>query len=135
MLLFDGLAGIITIGLMVYCLFDLISTDSSAVQNLPKMVWLLLIIFLPLIGGVAWLLLGRPSGARLKLGGTEHRALPPTPPIRGFSETPMSGDDYQKRREETLRRYEEDREAKLREREEELAKREEELRRREEGLS
>jgi hypothetical protein len=70
---------IIELALLVYCLIDCIQTDSAAVRNLPKPVWVLLIILLPLFGGVGWLLAGRPER-----GAT-------TPATRGSWPTPSSG--------------------------------------------
>lgn len=56
---------IIELGLLVYCLVDCIQTDSVLVRNLPKGGWILLIVVLPLVGGIAWLVAGRPErGAR-----------------------------------------------------------------------
>jgi hypothetical protein len=52
---------IIEIGLLVYCLIDCIQTDSVLVRNLPKGAWILLIVVLPLVGGIAWLVAGRPE--------------------------------------------------------------------------
>lgn len=54
---------IIELGLLVYCLIDCIQTDSVLVRNLPKGAWVLLIVFLPLVGGIAWLVAGRPERA------------------------------------------------------------------------
>lgn len=47
--------------LWIYCLLDLITTDGVVVRNLPKTVWLLLVLFFPLIGSIAWLVAGRPQ--------------------------------------------------------------------------
>ncbi len=52
---------IIEIGLVVYCLIDCITTDSILVRNLQKPMWVVLIVFLPVIGSVAWLVAGRPQ--------------------------------------------------------------------------
>ncbi|WP_454048598.1 PLDc N-terminal domain-containing protein [Cellulomonas sp. Marseille-Q8402] len=54
---------IIELGLLVYCLVDCIQTDSWRVRNLPKGGWILLIVLLPLVGGIAWLVAGRPERA------------------------------------------------------------------------
>lgn len=58
----------------LFCIFDLISTDSILVRNLPKGTWLFLVIFFPMVGGMAWVVLGRPEGAGMSLGG--QRRLP-----------------------------------------------------------
>jgi hypothetical protein len=52
---------LIQLGLLVYCLIDCIQTDSILVRNLSKTTWVLLIVFLPLVGGIAWLVAGRPE--------------------------------------------------------------------------
>ena len=114
-----GLVGLVTLGLFVYCLIDVISTDEALARNLPKMVWLLLVILVPIIGSVAWLLLGRPERAGFTPGDTRYRTIRPKGPDDhpGF----LSAIDPDKER---LQRWEDD-----------LARREKELRRREEGDS
>jgi hypothetical protein len=58
--MFTILPGFIEIGLLIFCLIDCIQTDSVLVRNLPKIGWIVLIILLPLAGGIAWLFAGRP---------------------------------------------------------------------------
>jgi phospholipase D-like protein len=57
-----------TLALLVYCLIDCIQTDSSVIRNLPKPFWLVLIVLVPLVGGIAWLVAGRPEGAAARTG-------------------------------------------------------------------
>ena len=52
--------GLIIMILWVFCLIDVITADDSGVRHLPKMMWLLLVIFIPLAGSIVWLLVGRP---------------------------------------------------------------------------
>lgn len=52
---------LLEMALLVFCLIDCIQTDSVLVRNLPKVGWILLIIILPLVGGIAWLVAGRPT--------------------------------------------------------------------------
>jgi hypothetical protein len=130
----QGLFGLVILALWIYCIFDCIRTDESSIQNLPKMIWLIIVIFVPTIGSIAWLVLGRPAGAGFQFGSTGSRKPPPPPDPRGFREPVKPDDDFAKRREEMLRRYDADREAELKQREEELRRREEELRRREQEL-
>ena len=70
----EGLLLLVVLGFWIWAIFDCISTDSSMCRNLPKMVWLLLIIFLSTIGSFAWLLLGRPQKAGWKPGSTDYSA-------------------------------------------------------------
>ncbi len=66
MIKLELLLGVISFALMVYCLVQAISTPDSNIRNLPKIVWILLILFFPLVGSVAWLVAGRPeNGGRL----------------------------------------------------------------------
>lgn len=74
--------------LLVFCVLDCIATDSSLVRNLPKSLWIMLIIFLPTIGSVAWLLLGRPEKTRFYPGDTRSLPTPQARPKR-----PLGPDD------------------------------------------
>ncbi len=68
-----GLLFFFSLGLLLFSLLDCIATASSSCRNLPKSLWILLIVFLPTIGSVAWLLLGRPVKARLLSGDIRYR--------------------------------------------------------------
>jgi hypothetical protein len=50
-----------TLALLVYCLIDCIQADSALVRNLPKPFWVVIIVLVPLVGGIAWLVAGRPE--------------------------------------------------------------------------
>lgn len=52
------------LGLAVYIWFivDVLRTSGASVRTLPKFVWLLIVVLIPLLGGVLWLLGGRPRG-------------------------------------------------------------------------
>jgi hypothetical protein len=53
------LPALVELGLLIFCLIDCIQTDPVLVRNLPKTLWVLLIIFVPVIGSIAWLVAGR----------------------------------------------------------------------------
>jgi phospholipase D-like protein len=61
-LFFDGFVGLVMLGLWLFCLLDVITTDEAQVRNLPKMAWVVIVIFLFEIGAAAWLIAGRPRG-------------------------------------------------------------------------
>ncbi|HET7487823.1 MAG TPA: PLD nuclease N-terminal domain-containing protein [Acidimicrobiales bacterium] len=135
MLLFDagGIFFVALLGLWLYCLFDVIGTDESLCRNLPKMVWLLLVLFLPDAGALAWLIMGRPRNTTWEPGSSVYRAAP-----RGVDAEPEhllrpteGVSDVVSEREELARLRV--REEQLRRREKELREREEEFRRRLEG--
>ena len=74
-----GLVPLVLLALWLYCIFDVIATDEVLMRNLPKPVWLLIVIFLPDVGSLAWLLLGRPLYVGWRPGDTSRR--PPKPVI------------------------------------------------------
>lgn len=65
MALFEG-GGLIVLALIVFwlwALYDVITVDPNQVRNLPKILWIAVVILLGpffAIGAVLWLLLGRP---------------------------------------------------------------------------
>lgn len=112
----EGALGVALLFLWIFCIFDVISSEPELVRNLPKLVWLLIVIIVPDVGSIAWLILGRPHGAALSPGATWSRAPRPRRtrgPI-GPEDSPqfLSSIDEQRR----LKAWEDD----LRKREEEL---------------
>lgn len=62
MLYGGGLLGLLELSLVVYCVLNVITTPEAQVRHLPKLLWLALVVFLPIVGGIAWLVAGRPQG-------------------------------------------------------------------------
>ena len=60
MIFADGALGLLMFGLWIFCIIDVITTPDGAVRNLPKLLWLVLVVLLPDIGSIAWLVAGRP---------------------------------------------------------------------------
>jgi hypothetical protein len=58
------LVGLALIAFWLYCLFDVITTPDEESRNLPKLLWVLIVVLMPIAGGTFWLLLGRPTGPR-----------------------------------------------------------------------
>ncbi|MFD9946462.1 PLD nuclease N-terminal domain-containing protein [Nonomuraea sp. NPDC059023] len=54
--------GLATLVLWIYCLFDAITTPDEAARNLPKILWVIIVLLFPLIGSLFWLVAGRPQG-------------------------------------------------------------------------
>lgn len=52
--------GLALLAFWLYCLFDVITTPDPVIRNLPKLLWILIVVFLAAIGGVFWFLFGRP---------------------------------------------------------------------------
>ncbi len=45
--------------LIALVLIDIITKDQSQIRNLPKVTWVIMVIFLPIIGTIVWFLAGR----------------------------------------------------------------------------
>ena len=50
--------------LVAAALTDIITRADSQVQHLPKLIWILLVVVLPVIGSIAWFVAGRDYGPR-----------------------------------------------------------------------
>lgn len=96
----------------IFCVIDIIQSREDEVRKLPKTAWVLLVLFFPLIGIVAWLAVGRPrSGPR----GRSHfdRPMPQYPeydrPGRAAGVSTESDENFlrqvRERAEEQRRRY------------------------------
>ena len=129
----EGVFGLIILGFWLWAIFDVITTDESLVRNLPKFVWLMIVIFLSSIGALAWLLLGRPENASFRLGDSSPRSRYVAPEDGSrWAEDHARRERYAAMDEELDRRIEERR---LREWEADLRRREADLERREEDPS
>ncbi len=54
---------LVLLGVMVFAIVDAIITDSWRIRFMPKVAWVLLIVFLPLIGSILWFVLGKERSA------------------------------------------------------------------------
>jgi len=88
--------GLALLAFWLYCLFDVITTPEDQVRNLPKVLWVLVVVLLMTVGGLLWLLLGRPlqqqahtpGGSPLSGGGFFGSATPRPPAPRGPDDDP-----------------------------------------------
>jgi hypothetical protein len=72
-----GLLFVVQLVLAVAALISCLSADEGEIRALPRIAWVLIILFFPLVGGVAWFLAGRPA---------RHGAAGPRRPGSGFPE-------------------------------------------------
>jgi hypothetical protein len=76
------LVGLAVLGFWLYSLFDVVTTPEDEARSIPRTLWALIVIFIPVAGGLLWFLLGRPLA-----GGGGRKGPPP----RG--EAPKGPDD------------------------------------------
>jgi Phospholipase_D-nuclease N-terminal len=70
----EGIVALLLFAFWIWALLDCIATDAALCRNLPKGMWLILVLFLPDLGSLAWLLLGRPEKAHWRPGSTDYSA-------------------------------------------------------------
>lgn len=112
---------LIELALLVYCLIDAIQSPEGEIRNLPKFGWIILIVILPLVGSIAWLVAGRPVGARPQQWAPGAGFPEPARPARDVS-------DIDARLDADLARLDREHEQQLRQWEAELREREGRLR-------
>ena len=88
-----GVLSVATLCLLVYCALNVITTPDADVRHLPKLVWLLLVLFFPLVGGIAWLVAGRPQAAGGSLPYKGNRGTAPRPDRPGRATARPPDDD------------------------------------------
>lgn len=73
---------IVAVALFVYALFDVIATPKAGVKYLPKLLWIVVLLLIPIVGPLLWLIFGqsrnRPAGPPAKR----------RPPVRGPDDDP-----------------------------------------------
>lgn len=100
--------GILVLLVWIVALIDLITADEHRIRHLPKLVWLLIVLLLPLVGSIIWFAAGRPERATA--------AAPPRPTGMPEYERPEYREALARRDDEEFRR-------KVRERAEEQRRR------------
>jgi hypothetical protein len=70
---------LLSIALTVYAVVDCVQTQDDRVRNMPKLLWLLLILLFPIVGPISWLIAGRPARGGTGSGSTS-RPQPPRGP-------------------------------------------------------
>jgi hypothetical protein len=90
-----SIVSLVILAVIVGALVDIITRPDDKVKHLPKIGWILLVVFLPLIGSLVWFMAGHDYGPRNEYVsfGDPRRREPQTvetpygPPERGFRTT------------------------------------------------
>jgi hypothetical protein len=133
----DGLVSLAVLGFWIFCIIDVVTTDASLMRNLDKPFWVVIVLLFNALGGIIWLVAGRPqrtSTAHLPYKGNAG-FISPGPSSRRSSPAPdddpafLAGAARRNAEDAAIRAgWDDD----LRRREEDLRRREEELRQRRE---
>ena len=67
------IAAVAAVFFTVYTVVDCAVTDPQRVRGIPKPLWILVILLLPVIGGILWLLIGKDRAT----GYTQRRRTSP----------------------------------------------------------
>jgi len=98
---FEGFAGLLLLAVWIWAVFDVITTDEAMLRNLPKGLWILLVLFVPTIGALTWIIAGRPVGVGWRPGDSTYR------PPRRRTIGPEDRPDWNRTSEEQRRDFEE----------------------------
>jgi hypothetical protein len=116
--------GILTFVLVIGALIDIITRDELLVRHLPKVTWVILVIFLPVIGSIVWFAVGHdwgePRGEAIPFGDPRrHEAVAERLHIAqpAFTEAELDAELRYAEKEARLRRLEAELAAKRAERE------------------
>ena len=83
---------VLPLALCIAALVDCITREDWQVKHLPKIAWILLIVFLPLIGSIVWFAAGREWGGSERSHGryTEPLAVRPAPASQSDTERELA---------------------------------------------
>lgn len=56
--------GLALLAFWLFSLFDVVTTPEDEVRNVPKPLWILVVVLIPLLGGLVWMARGRPRVPR-----------------------------------------------------------------------
>lgn len=114
---------LVILALWIYAFIDCLNTPEEQVRNLPKVVWVIIILLFGtvLVGPVAWLIAGRPQGP---VAAAYRRQAPPTRSV-----APDDDPEFLASLDRNINQHED----MLKDWEADLRRREEELRRGKEG--
>ncbi len=93
------ISGVVAVAFVIYTIVDVLLTDKRRVRALNKPLWILLVVVVPVIGGLLWLAIGK---ARKGSGGDVRRVAPDDDP--NF----LSGLSAREDQDERIRRLEQE---------------------------
>jgi hypothetical protein len=73
------LIGLALLAFWLFSLFDVVTTPEDEVRNVPKALWILIVVLIPLLGGMVWMARGRPRAQRQAWPVTPGPGMPKGP--------------------------------------------------------
>lgn len=93
-----GAVGLFLLALWLYCIYNVITTDDASCRNLPKTLWLIIVILVPTVGSIMWLIAGRPVESRPVRPTTRPSAFPEYErPSRYVATDPAADEEFLRR--------------------------------------
>ena len=102
------LAPVVIFLLVLIALIDIITKTDDRVRYLPKIVWILLVIFLPVIGSIIWFAVGReytPAVSRGTFGDPRRRTSFDARPAPAYSGRPKTTEEQLADLDDEIERY------------------------------
>ncbi|QDW62504.1 PLD nuclease N-terminal domain-containing protein [Oerskovia sp. KBS0722] len=84
---------LLAVGLAVYALSDCATSDENDRSGIPKGLWIVMIIFLPFVGPLAWIIVSRTQRARHATTGGAPTPGRARPGARRRPAAPLAPDD------------------------------------------
>ena len=114
MIKLELLFAVIVFCVWIYTLVDVIGTPEAMMRGLPKAGWVIAVLLFPVLGSIAWFVLGRPQGRVARAAGAYERSAPSFPeydrPGRAAAADPAKDEEFLRqvraRAEEQRKRYE-----------------------------
>ncbi|MET9553102.1 PLD nuclease N-terminal domain-containing protein [Streptomyces sp. NPDC006645] len=60
---------LVPLALSIYAFIDCITTDEKDIRHIPKPIWAILVLLFPLVGSIAWLMVGKKPTAGIGSAG------------------------------------------------------------------
>lgn len=94
---------IVVVVMTIYAFFDVIATPRGSARRMSRLAWGI-VVFVPVIGPLAWLAFGRPRGHRPRVRGPRRQAPAPDDDPEFLSELNRKPEDALQEWEKEFRR-------------------------------
>lgn len=106
MIRLGGVLTLLAVIVYLYAAFDALTAPAERVRNLPKAIWMIIVLLLPEIGAFCWFMWGRPRaavGARSRLSPFSWQNHGTAPGAKARPLAPDDDPEFLRRLSENLR--------------------------------